>query len=854
MLTKQELYTQEKCIKIREKKKELRKNKTATAIALILALTFTLSLIALPTGNAQTTSTKKTYPYIGAIPNPVNVGGEVLIHYGITDALPGVALGWQGITVTVTKPDGTTETLGPFRTDSTGGSGYVYRPSTVGNYTLQTNFPSQNYSNTSPVYLASTSEKLTLVVQEDPIPYYPAQPLPTEYWTRPIDSQLRSWYTVSGSWLESTPDNKYVPYNEGPESAHVLWTKPMITGGLVGGDVGMETSMNQGPVAFETGDAYQGKWGSRFIIAGMLIYTHHTSVRPLVYTAVDLRTGEVVWEKTFLEDRSISMAQTFYWQSYNYMGTYRYLWVTSTGVSNNWIAFDPFDGNMRINITNVPSGTTIVGERGEIYRYSISTGQGRMTLWNMSALISMEGSFLSPGVTTIDANISQSGSAGARAQRAYSLNFTFPTGLPGSVTRVYLKDRFIGARINSTAVDLWGISLKPGQEGQLLFQNTWNAPPEWAEGNLTTSGFAGGWVSWSLEDKVGIMYIKETREHYGFSLETGKYLWGPTEPQHYLDSIDDSVADVRNIAFGKFYSASVGGVVYCYDVQTGERLWKYEADDPYTEILWSNNWWLKPVAFTDGKAYFGHTEHSANMPFPRGAPFVCLNATTGEVIWRVNGMFRQTRWGGRAVMGDSVIATMDTYDQQVWAIGKGPSALTVSAPDMGVPFGSSVMIRGTVMDVSPGTKSDRLTLRFPNGVAAVSDASMSDWMLYVYKQFERPMSATGVEVTISVVDANGNYREIGKTTSSSDGVFTLAWAPDVPGKYNVYASFAGSAGYYPSSAETAFVVDEAIPPVQQPEFPAQIDYTMTIVGVGIAILIAVVVVGAVIMLMLRKRA
>jgi len=26
----------------------------------------------------------------------------------------------------------------------------------------------------------------------------------------------------------------------------------------------------------------------------------------------------------------------------------------------------------------------------------------------------------------------------------------------------------------------------------------------------------------------------------------------------YLDSIDDSVDDVRNIAYGKFYSASVG--------------------------------------------------------------------------------------------------------------------------------------------------------------------------------------------------------------------------------------------------------------------------------------------------------
>ena len=608
--------------------------------------------------------------------------------------------------------------------------------------------------------------------------------------------------------------------------------------------------MNQGAVGYETGDAYQGKWGSRFIIAGVLIYTHHASVRPLVWTAVNLRTGEVLWEKTFLDNRSISMAQNFYWQSYNYMGTYRYLWCTSTGISNNWVAFDPFDGNMRINITNVPSGTTIIGERGEIYRYSISTTQNRMTLWNMSALISMEGSFLSPGVSNFDANVSTTA-----GKRAYSLNFTIPSGLIGSATRVYLKDRVVGGRINSTAVDLWGFSLKPGQEGQLLFKNTWKAPAEWAEGNLTTGGFAGGWVAWSQEDKVAVMYIKETRQHYGFSLETGQYLWGPTESQMYLDSIDDSVDDVRNIAFGKFYSASVGGIVYCYDAKTGDRLWTYAAEDPYTEILWSNNWWLKPMFFTDGKAYFGSTEHSANQPLPRGAPFICLNATTGELIWRVNGMYRQTRWGGRAIMGDSVIATMDTYDQQVWAIGKGPSATTVTAPDMGVPEGSSVMIRGTVMDVSPGTISDRLKLRFPNGVPAVSDASMSDWMLYVYKQFERPMNATGVDVTISVLDANGNYREIGKTTSSADGVFTLAWTPDIPGEYKVYASFPGSAGYYPSNAETAFVVDPA--PVVEPTetitpTPSNADMYFLPAVAGFAVAL-IVVIALLAVLLFRKR-
>jgi hypothetical protein len=50
-----------------------------------------------------------------------------------------------------------------------------------------------------------------------------------------------------------------------------------------------------------------------------------------------------------------------------------------------------------------------------------------------------------------------------------------------------------------------------------------------------------------------------------------------------------------------------------------------------------------------------------------------------------------------------------------------------------------------VIDISPGTDEHALQKRFPNGVPAVADETMSDWMLYVYKQFPRPTDATGVK-------------------------------------------------------------------------------------------------------------
>jgi hypothetical protein len=183
-------------------------------------------------------------------------------------------------------------------------------------------------------------------------------PLLSEYWTRPVDAQAREWYTISGSWLYD-PDNRFAPYNEGPETAHILWTKPLTIGGLVGGDVGLAESINQGPVGFGIGDAYEGVWSSRFILAGRLYYAvtaagmMGASAEPVVYHCVDLHTGEELWAKTFLNNQTISFAQLFYFQGFNYMGTFAYLYVATGGYNfftgqylpGTWTAFNAYTGN-----------------------------------------------------------------------------------------------------------------------------------------------------------------------------------------------------------------------------------------------------------------------------------------------------------------------------------------------------------------------------------------------------------------------------------------------------------------------------------------------------------------------------
>jgi len=168
-------------------------------------------------------------------------------------------------------------------------------------------------------------------------------------------------------------------------------------------------------------------------------------------------------------------------------------------------------------------------------------------------------------------------------------------------------------------------------------------------------------------------------------------------------------------------------------------------------------------------------------------------------------------------------------------------------------LGQSIVIRGTITDIAAGATQDVQAARFPNGIAAVSDESQGSWMEYVYMQKPRPIDVTGVPITLSVVDANGNYREIGTVTSDSDGFYSLNLNPDIESKYTVYASFGGSNSYWPSHAVTAFVVDPApeTPTPQPTQAPSMADqyFVPGIIGV----IIAIAVVGAVLLLAIRKR-
>jgi hypothetical protein len=294
-----------------------------------------------------------------------------------------------------------------------------------------------------------------------------------------------------------------------------------------------------------------------------------------------------------------------------------------------------------------------------------------------------------------------------------------------------------------------------------------------------------------------------------------------------------------------------GGELFAFSTKNGTMIWKYNNTDSGLETPWG----LRPIfiaAVCDGKVYAFNNEHSPNTPLYKGNRIYCIDAFTGEEIYTMLGWAGQV--GGRglstSVLADGILAYYSYYDNQIYAVGKGPSATSVSIQRDVITHGDSVLVQGTVTDISAGTEKDEQAARFPNGVPAVSDESMGDWMAYVYMQKPRPTDVVGVNVTISVLDPNNNCYEVGTTTADADGFFKLLFEPLVPGEYTVYATFAGSASYWPSHAQAALFVEDAPAATAEPTPVAQAPVEMYFTASTVAIIVAIAIVAV---LLLRKR-
>jgi outer membrane protein assembly factor BamB len=883
----------------------LKNRKLATMATLIMVLSIAATLFALPTTNAHDPpSNVPTWAYISASPNPVGVGQTVLIVFWINE-VPATSQGlggdrWRNLTVDITKPDGTKETLGPFTSDPIGGGYAMYTPDSIGTYTLTFKFPGQVLSLYGPTgeigtpsdlvndtFLAS-SATTNLVVQQEQISPPSTYPLPSEYWTRPIEGQNSVWSTLASNWLVGAgPIETYnvQPDGAAPNSPHIMWTKPLQDGGVVGGSYPVED------ITYYAGESYEIRFDNPMVIHGRLYYnlplgSSHVGGN---YVCVDLTTGETIWSADWTTALP-TFGQLFDYESQNQHGVLPngILWRVD---GTTWMAYDSLTGTWMYNLTNVPSGSNIMyGPHGEIVRYVIDNNHHWLALWNNTQhSVGLEGA--TDETSTASYQWRPNGKS-VNMATAYSWNVTIPSlnGYGNPTVRKVIPDDLLLGSFGSTSVTryhsetelaftVFAISLKPESRGQLL----------WIKNYTTTGNVTRQWGLVDVENRIFTIVDQQTMKWSGYSMDNGNLLWGPVGDEtafnyYSYGGMGSYNAGAQSIANGILYSAGEGGLIYALDIKTGKLLWTFGNGGPgnstHTPLGEPYPYWPIFIGnIADGKIYTFTYEHSNDKPSRKDAMIYCINATTGEQLWQLIGWPSSTSHANRAgVIADGYLAYFNTYDSQVYCIGKGPSATTVSAPNVAVPEGTVVLLQGTVTDIAAGTQQDEQAGRFPNGVPAVSDDCMSAWMEYVYMQKPKPADVTGVVVHLTAIDPNGNFQDIGTATSNALGTYAFPWVPPVPGLYTVTATFEGSESYYRSEAATSLYVSEAAAPAvntpaptqtaqptvptptpmqsvspspsEAPQPPASAMPTTTYIAIGVAV---IVIVAAAAVLILRKR-
>ena len=835
-------------------------------------ITIAIPIVALPVQAHTPPWIFTTQAYIAASPNPVGVGQQALLYVWLQYTIQGVSIAndirFRDYQLTITRPDGVNETVTwPIVIDTTSSAYTPYTPTQEGTYTLTFNFPGQTFdyggAYDNDTYTPS-SATMTLTVQQDPIQKLPETPLPTEYWSRPINAQNHEWDTISSNWLGGSATNDLWQKNgAGPRSAHIMWAKSLEFGGMTGGGVNQIGGREEvTDLTYYSGFSYNTRFGSPIIMNGILYYRQPNGERGSGggVMAVDLQTGETLWSSDTITP---SFGQLYNFQTPNQHGVVAaILWQTS---GSTWVGYNQFTMKNIINLTSVPSGTQEYGNDGSIVRYvfsySTATRNGTLKLWNNTAAITSNQQLYGGPAWPNSANPIV---VNASTDDAYSWIVPITADLIGSsspsIVGTIPGEILLGRsssitltsspRPNDNPWTMWAISLKPETRGQLLWIKNYAAPANNITRMLKMQPLDPVTRAWTMTDF-------ETGQATAYNIDTGELLWGPLgeQPGFQYYATREGLP-----AYGNLYITGYGGIVFCYSMTNGTLLWTYgnggegNSTSSGNEAPWGN-YPTHAAAFADGMIYTMSGEHSPNTPLYKGYRARAIDAFTGEEIWTL------LDWSASGLgtsvapvaVADGYITFTNAYDGRVYSVGKGPSQITVTAPDTGSLLGSSVTIKGTVTDISAGTTQKEQAARFPNGVPAVSDSSMSAWMEYVYMQQPRPMDTIGVPIVLSVVDSNGNYRDIG-TTTSNDGFFSLNWKPDIEGQYTVYASFAGSESYWPSHAVTAFSVDEAAATPAPTAAPQASTADMYFVPAVAGIVVAIIIVGAVLaLLMLRKR-
>jgi hypothetical protein len=852
-----------------------------STIAIILLLIASILLLTNTTVNAAAPTVPTAGPLADGVsvnqtaisahlsfrPNPIGIGQSVLVNYWTSPA-PGANRFHPEYIVRITPPNGSVIEIKKVSFVADGTQWFEFVPDVSGTWKLQfeftgTYFPAgryfqgnivaSNYTNPAATgmsapsdyqavyYKPDTTPEQTLIVQDNMVASWPAISLPTDYWTRPVAFENREWWSILGNfpwwgpsgipeeaWQMYYPDttsvynprSQFTPWVQGPNSAHVVWKRMLSFEGIVGGDAGI------GSLGYEL-SGYGGKPNIILFGRGYQTITRvsETSQASQTYwQCYDIRTGEVFWERPLYAGESAPNLIEYGTVSYSGSGVVGADITpgqpTLLSISNGFLRkYNPLNGVMSNNISISPLTTGTYYMNGyclTVQDLGATAGADRYRLINWTTL----------GTGNLASRIVSNTSY---AMSALPSIIDYAAGYGAAISNVndgtgsYTKMIVVGYNL---------------QTGAVTFNKTIDEPQYSGSSNIADHG------------KIAVL---SARGYYvALNLANGDLAWTGEQMDYPWDASGFGTYGVQS-AYGMLFREAYSGV-YAFDWNTGKIVWKFESPStfPYEGSYTNENGTTvypfdAPAIIADGKMFVYNSEHTPATPYIRGWKLYAINITDGTKIWDV--MIPGSSWfsGTDLAVSDGYLS-VGGADGYQYIIGRGLSATTVTTSLKTPTSGSQILIEGTVLDQSPAQ----------TGTACVSHDSMGTQMNYLHRQ--QPQNGvtgtetiTGIPVTLTAIDPNGNSQSIGTvTTNGYYGTFSYAWTPNIEGKWTIIASFAADDSYGSSSAATDIVVSAAPQATQQPTSSQVTNppYEMYTLGMGLAVIIVVVIATA---LLLRKR-
>jgi hypothetical protein len=839
--------------------KNYKTSRKQTAFATIIVLLMLASAIAaLPAINAQigVSQPRKTEGYISASPTLLGVGQQLTINLWVCPTPTAYSTspyfkGYSGISVTFTRPDGTTDTFTPTSatgvydpgvTEALGSMYFYYKPNVAGNWSVKFTMPAQNLTETigTVQVTACTSKPTYFTVQQNQVLSgmlngYPWSSLPTGYWTYPINSNNREWSQIAGNWLGY--GWYWQPYGSAPSTAHILWKDRYNNGGIIAGNIGS--------ISYQSGQSQP----LGIIIEGLLIIPHGTINMLYCY---ELSTGELLYKANGTVSRAINIPGNPYSQSVQQtqqsgvvladsVAPTPYLFGSS---GTSWNYYDPLTGTLLRTITNVTASSYVFTDNDPMVWGYYATGQKStppyqfathyVYCWNYTKVVNNDWNTGIVWKTNVNnATSGQIGPGDGSGRTVFTLSADHKYCVDGGGPGCNMAAGFDCV----TGRSIWNTTF-----GYTCLNN---GPQLFGTNYFVT--YDPTYATWHVYSDASGQLVWQTSE-------VGTYPWDTKQ-----GTVNSYTNDLDNL-----YVCSPDGTVVALSLKDGHKVWQSK---PITSTEYASGtipcWYGIVDAGGFIYAYLGYSPVYEIEPIPRFAGTICINATTGQTVWFLNGGVSPSAEANGYLLGYSLFDGID------YVIGKGQTKTTVSIQNDVISRGDSVMIKGTVLDQSPAQKD----------TPAVSDDSMSEWMDYMQMQnatlLNNPPKPKGVTVSLSAIDPNGNYQDIGTVTSDSMGNFAVMWKPSIEGIYSVTATFKGSGSYWSSSAETHFGVIaaktataivtstpiETISPAQtsmptasptatSAPPPTASEPTATYLAIGTAVVVIVIAAAA---LILRKR-